>query len=93
MAKPKHESRFISLIWFIRAIFYRLSGEAGPVLYMIRNRQTPNKTICNVLNDIYHETKNKNIKSMAMEASLMAKKMDNRLKEYYHEEYKRKEIV
>lgn len=84
--KKKHESYKVTILWFARAILYRLSGKAGPVLYMIKNRQTPNKTICNILNDIYHGTKDKNIQLMALEASFMAKRMDNRLKVYKHNE-------
>lgn len=83
--KQRNESYIVTLLWFARAILYRLSGDAGPLIYVIKNRKTPNRTICNVLNEIYHGTKSEYVRSRIMEAVIMAKKMDNQLKVYKHD--------
>jgi len=82
----KRESMFTIIRWYVRGILYKLSGDAGTILMIIKDRRTPERTICNVLQEIYHATKDGRdmcyIRERVIEAELMAKHMDNKLKRY-----------
>jgi len=44
------------------------------------------RSLCNVLIEIYSSTEDQNIKDLATEATMMAKKMTKKLVEYYKKE-------
>lgn len=48
------------------------------------------RTICEVLREIYWLTEDPEIREKLLEATVMAKKMDRKLIEYYHKKWYRK---
>jgi hypothetical protein len=48
------------------------------------------RTICEVLREIYWTSRDPEVRNLVLEATIMAKKMDRKLIEYYHRKWYRK---